>query len=384
MLPLLLTILFGLMPQSGVVTHTAMLEPAQRTLDLIYNMDFDAALRAAQHLIDLAPAHPAGYFYRAATYWQRRLITYDPQQRAMLLTQFQESTQRARDLAQHLPEAQAAEAAFYLGAVYGMQARMHFVEQQYIRALLAAKQGSTYLQQCVAHAPNWYDAYAGLGTYQYVLSRVPGVWRSLVQQLIGIAGDRDKGLQALEQARTAGRLSVPEAGSSLAKIYMLPGEEQYDKAYVLLESLVQRYPHNSDYRYRLALVCAQLGLWERARQASQHLMADITQGKPYAPQEWLPLLHYRLAETYVFQRQPQAAAVLLRALQTQELHPTLRAWVELRLGNVHDLRGERQAAQAWYQGVQGDEQAEARAHVYRATPFVPAQIDLKPLEQAVI
>ena len=302
----------------------------------------------------------------------------------MLLTPFQESTQRARAMAEHLPEAQASEAAFYLGAVYGMQARMHFVEQQYIRALLAAKQGSTYLQQCVARAPDWYDAYAGLGTYQYVLSRVPAVWRSLVQQLIGIAGDHDKGLQALEQARTAGRLSVPEAGSLLAKIYVLPGEEQYDKAYVLLENLVQRYPHNSDYRYRLALVCAQLGRWERAHQVSQHLIADITQGKAYAPQEWLPLLHYRLAETYVFQRQPQAAAVLLRALQMQALSPALRAWVELRLGNVHDLQGERQAAQTWYQGVQGDEQAEARAHAYMATPFVPAQIDLKPLEQAVI
>src|SRR5215510_14642337 len=384
MLPLLLTVLFGLILQSGVVTHTAILEPAQHTLNLIYNMEFDEALRAAQRLIDLAPAHPAGYFYRAATYWQWRLITYDPHQRAMLLTQFLESTQRARDMAQRLPDAQAAEAAFYLGAVYGMQARMHFVEQQYIRALLAAKQGSSYLQQCVGQAPNWYDAYAGLGTYQYVLSRVPGVWRGIVQQLIGIAGDRDKGLQALEQARTAGRLSVPEAGSLLAKIYVLPGEEQYDKAYVLLEQLVQRYPNNSDYRYRLALVCAQLRLWERARQVNQSLIADVEQGKPYHPQEWLPLFHYRVAETYVFQRQSQAAAALLRTLQTQALSPALRAWVELRLGNVHDLRGERQAAQAWYQGVRGDEQAEARAHAYMTKPFSPVQMDLKPLEQVII
>jgi hypothetical protein len=165
---------------------------------------------------------------------------------------------------------------------------------------------------------------------------------------------------------------------------VLPGEEQYDKAYVLLENLVQRYPHNSDYRYRLALVCTQLGLWERTRHVTQELIADVAQGKPYAPPEWLPLLHYRLAEAYIFQRQPQAAAGLLRTLQMQELSPTLRAWVALRLGNVHDLQGERQAAQAWYQGVQGDEQAEARAHAYMAAPFVPAQIDLKPLEQAVI
>ena len=384
MLGLLLTALLGLVPQQRVVLHAAMLEQEQRTLDLIYNMEFDAALRAAQHLIDLAPAHPAGYFYRAATYWQRRLIAPDPHQRAILLSHFQESTQRARTMAESLPDAQAAEAAFYLGAVYGMQARMHFVEQQYIRALLAARQGSAYLQQCVARAPDWYDAYAGLGTYQYVLSRVPGVWRSLVQQLIGISGDRDKGLQALEQARTAGRLAVPEAGSLLAKIYVLPGEEQYDKAYGILAHLVQRYPHNSDYRYRLALVCAHLGLWECARQISQQLLDDIAQDKPYTPQQWRPLLHYRLAETYVFQRQPQVAAEILRALRTQELNPALRAWVELRLGNVYDLQGERRAAQAWYQGVHGDEHAKARAHAYMARPFMPAQIDLKPLEQAVI
>src|SRR5437764_7234424 len=99
----------------------------------------------------------------------------------------------------------------------------------------------------------------------------------------------------------------------------------------------------------------------------QHLIGDSTQGKPYAPQEWLPLLHYRLAETYVFQHQPQAAARLLRALQRQELSPTLRVWVELRLGNVHDLQGERQAAQARYQGVHGGEPAQTGAATYRAT-----------------
>src|SRR2546430_16505765 len=115
MLPLLLAILLGLVPQHRVVTHTAMLEPAQRTLDLIYNMEFDEALRAAQHLIDLAPTHPAGYFYRAATYWQWRLMTPDPHHRATLLTQFQQAPQHARELAEHLPAAQPAAPAFYLG-----------------------------------------------------------------------------------------------------------------------------------------------------------------------------------------------------------------------------------------------------------------------------
>src|SRR5262245_11053260 len=385
MLPLLLTIVLGMAPQSGVVAHAALLEQSQRTLDLIYNMQFDEALHAAQGLVDLAPAHPVGYFCRAAVYWQWRLIALDAQQRARLLRQFQEATQRTRAVAEQLPAAQATEAAFYLGAVYGMQARMHFVEKQYIRALLAAKQGSSYLQQCVARAPDWYDAYAGLGTYSYVLSRVPGVWRGIVQQIVGIAGNRDRGLQWLEQARTRGRLSVPEAVSLLAKIYTLPDEQQYDKAYGLLEYLVQRYPNNLDYRYRLAVVCTAMGLWERAHQVNRGLVVDIEHDKPYHTRQWLPLLHYRVAETYVLQReQLQEAVGLLRALQTQDLSPPLRAWVELRLGNVHDLRGERQAAQAWYKGVRGDEIAEALAQACMTIPFTPAQMVLKPLEQAAI
>ena len=128
---------------------------------------------------------------------------------------------------------------------------------------------------------------------------------------------------------------------------MLPGEEQYDKAYVLLETWCSAIR---------TIVTTAIGWpwsvpsWDcgSARATSAISLADSAQGKPYAPPEWLPLLHYRVAETYVLQRQPQAA-VLLRALQMQELSPTLRAWVELRLGNVHDLQGERQAAQAWYQ-----------------------------------
>ena len=385
MLPLLLVMWLGMVPQSGVVTQTALLEPAQRTLDLIYNMQFDEALHAAQGLIDLAPAHPLGYFCRAAVYWQWRLLALDAPQRALLLTQFQQATQRAREVAAQLPAAQATEAAFYLGAVYGMQARMHVVEKQYIRAFLAAKQGSNYLQQCVGRAPDWYDAYAGLGIYSYALSRVPSFLRGIAQQLIGIAGDREKGLQALEQARTHGRLSAPEAASLLAKIYTLPDERQYDKAYALLEHLVQRYPNNVDYRYRLAIVCASLGLWERARQVNRGLVGDIEHDKPYPARQWLPLLHYRVAETYVLQReQLQEAVGLLRALQTQDLSPALRAWVELRLGNVHDLQGERQAAQAWYKGVKGDEIAEALAQAYMAIPFTLAQMALKPLEQAAI
>ncbi len=384
MMPFLLVLLVGLLPYGAMATHTTLLEPARHTLDLIYNMEFDAALEESQRLIERAPAHPAGYFYRAATYWQWRLIATAPQQRAAFLAHFDTATQQAQERAARLPDTQAAEAAFYLGAVYGMQARMHFVEQHYLRALHAAYQGSQYLQRCVARDPAWHDAYAGLGTYHYVLARVPSLWRGIVEQVIGLAGDRDKGLQALEQARSAGGLASAEAASLLAKIYALPVEKQYDKAQALLAPLVQRYPNNSDYRYRLGVVCAGQAQWVCAMEMQQYLIAEVQQGKAYHPPEGLPRFRYRLAEAYVFQRDTAAARALLADLRAQELPPDLHAWVELRLGNLHDLHGERQAAQAWYQGVQGNKEAEAQAKLYMQRPFTPTPEGLKPLEHAVI
>ena len=53
-------------------------------------------------------------------------------------------------------------------------------------------------------------------------------------------------------------------------------------------------------------------------------------------------------------------------------------------GAAADLQGERQAAQAWYKGVKGDEIAAALAQAYMAIPFTLAQMALKPLEQAAI
>lgn len=41
MLAFLLAVVLGILPQSGVVTSAALLEPAQHALDLIYNMEFE-------------------------------------------------------------------------------------------------------------------------------------------------------------------------------------------------------------------------------------------------------------------------------------------------------------------------------------------------------
>ena len=376
-----LTVWLSTAPQSTVTAATVM-EQAQHTLGLIYDMQFTEALQAAQGLVEVAPQHPIGYFYRAATYWQWRLILYDTTRRSVFLEHFLEASQRAVQAAEGLLATQETEASFYLGATYGMQARTYFVERDYLKALRTARQAAHYLQRCVNGDSPWYDAYAGLGTYHYVLARVPWVWRLIVQQIVGIKGDRARGLQELERARTHGRLSVPEAASLLAKIYGLPDERQYQQAYALLEPLVQRYPHNFDYRYRLALLCQSLGLWERALQLYQSLITDLTRGAPYYDRQWLPLLQYRVAETHILQGHHAIAAPLLEKLLLEQ-DAVLLPWVKLRLGNVYDLRRQRQAAQMWYNEVEQEPVARELAARYDRRPFVAGPGTLKPPEYTI-
>jgi TolA-binding protein len=94
-------------------------------------------------------------------------------------------------------------------------------------------------------------------------------------------------------------------------------------------------------------------------------------------------LRYRLAETSVLQGNHQTAATILTALQQQDVDTALRAWVTLRLGNVHDLRGEHQAAQALYSQVQADTPARQLARRYLSHPFKPGRAKLKRPEETI-
>lgn len=383
MVVLLAVALALLFSQAEAALPLAINDQARHTVDLIYNMEFDAALQAAQEISQVVPHHPAGYFYRAATYWQWRLIVHNPSQRTELLTQFNASMQQAIDIAEQLPPSQEAEAALYLGAAYGMQARMYVVEKHYFKAMRVAKKGGAYLQHCVNLDPTLYDAQLGLGLYHYAIAQAPALVRGVVQWLVGLKGDRVKGLQELEQARTQSLLASPEATSVLATLYASSHEKQYDKAYRLLQQLVQNYPNNFDYRFRLLFVSARLGYWEQARQLSRDLMADVEQEKPYTLRQWLPLLSYRIAETYVMQGNATAARPLLYQLQSQDIEAPLRAWVTLRLGNTDDLRSNHQTAQKAYQRVEGDESAQQLADQYTTTPFDLTQTEVKPPDQVI-
>jgi tetratricopeptide (TPR) repeat protein len=380
---LLLAVLSTPPLQVGVTTPPPLRQQAHRTLDLIYNTEFDAALRAAQQVISMAPEHPAGYFYQAATYWLWLLAAPDKAQGRELLRQLDAATRHTIRVAKQLTHAQPAEAAFYLGAAYGMQARMYAIDKHYFKALGAAKKGGAHLQRCVDLAPTWYDAYYGLGLYHYYLARVPAVLRGVVQLFIGMQGDRTKGLQELEQARSHGVLAASAAASALARIYVLPSEKQYQRAYAILQELTQRYPNNFDYRIRLMYVSALTERWQQARQVSRAVEADVRQGKPYYSRQWLPLLHYRTAETYVLQGEHATALPLLRRLETQEVEADLRAWIVLRLGNVYDLRGEREMARVYYEQVAGDDTARELAAQYLRRPFPHGTTDVKPLDKAM-
>lgn len=347
-------------------------------------MEFDAALQAAQIVIDMAPDSPAGYYYRAAIHWQWRLVARDPQQRAALLQRLQEDMRRTLDVAQKLPAARAAEAAFYLGAAYGTQARVSVVEKQYFKALGAAKKGGAYLQRCVELDPTWHDAYLGLGVYHYFLARVPGFVRGLAQWLVGLEGNRDRGLQELEHSYTHGLLTRPEAASVLARIYASSAEKQYEKARQLLAALAQQYPQNIDYRYRLLLVLAQQEDWPQAVYTGRALETDLAQGKLAYAFQWLPLIRYRLAEMYVLQGEADTAWPILHTLQVAPYDATLHPWVYVRLGNVADLRGNHDAAREFYQRVTEPDDARELAAQYSTSPFGRgSRAPLKPPEKMI-
>ena len=96
----------------------------------------------------------------------------------------------------------------------------------------------------------FYDAYLGLGLFDYAMSFVPDFLRWAVN-LTGLTSDKDRGLRYIKRAFNKGNDKV-DAAFHLSKIYT-DYLADYDSAYVYLDFLMNKYPNNTLFNYQYAV-----------------------------------------------------------------------------------------------------------------------------------
>lgn len=381
----------GQEPSQGasIEERTAFFDKLRRqAFDAFYNLDYDTSSRLFKQIMELMPEHPAGYLYMATQVWvgqlnrTRRLQTgiyssssfyskspekVDPE----VDRQFQEYVQKAIEKAQarlHQNE-QDVEARYFLGAAYAILAAYQgTAARQFYAALKNGSRAVSEHRKVIEQDPQFADAYLTVGIYDYIVGSLP-LWVKVIAALGGIRGSKERGIQELRQVVEQGKYASDDARVLLIAIYAREGEHQ--KALDLISELANRYPHNHFFPLEAANVLLKMG----RRQEGFNAFEALLQNESF--REVHDLIHFQYAQSLWTHGYAVAALHHYRQiLRLPQASPPLVSLAHLRIGQLLDLRGERQAAIAEYQIVLSQDNvfdSHEQARRYLNKPFTGSE-----------
>jgi tetratricopeptide (TPR) repeat protein len=155
--------------------------PLSRGIALVYSDRFEESLALFDSLQKAHPDHPGPHFYKAAAHqtWMR----------SYRFNGFQ------KELEQNVEEAITKGAKllrttndpwllFYMGGAYGYRAFYKFRNYHWLDAYQDSRKSLNYIQTGLQKQPKLYDAYLGLGSYDY-WSTAKSIFRELLKRLEG-------------------------------------------------------------------------------------------------------------------------------------------------------------------------------------------------------
>lgn len=221
----------------------AVLERLTEAQDLALDLRYDDAEAMIRAVMPLAPEHPLCGVFLVATLLSRIQDGFKSGAKEVPPSFFRE--------ADHLvDEIQKQREAFpdspyprvYLGAAYGMRGLAKLYAGNYLASYLDGKRGAGLLKEAVAMDPKLYNAYMGLGQFEYYCGTLAGV----LQFLLALPGDPDKGLAMLKTCEDKGTYAAWPCKAY--RIRLMTGQRHdYAGAEPELAALAARYPNNYDF-----------------------------------------------------------------------------------------------------------------------------------------
>jgi len=338
--------------------------PVQRGFDHFYNLEFDLAIAAFEQAIKAQPAVADLYNHLAQSILYREMLRAGALESELVSggnaflrrekmnpsaedqKRFDEAVARAMELAQEDLKADAKDAGalYALGISHGLRANYNFlVRKSWMDALRDATQARKLHNRISDIDPENVDAKLVQGTHDYIVGNLPWHYK-ILGFLVGFRGSREEGIRTLELVAARGKRTRDDAAILLAVVYRR--EREFGKAIELLERLVPKYPRNYLLRLELAQMHSDNGDGGAALKAIaevEKLKKAATPGFARLPME--KILYYRGTVEFWYRDYEAAITDLRRAAgRADELDPNTGVMAWMRLGQAHDLRGEREKA----------------------------------------
>jgi len=235
-------------------------------------------------------------------------------------------------------------ALYALVVAHGLRSNYLFlVEKAWFDSLREATEARKADDKLLAIDPDLVDAHLAAGMSKYIVGCLP-VYLRVLGKLRGFEGDKEEGIRQLEWVAKAGTMDRYDACILLAAIYRR--EHRPKQAIALLSELVNVFPRNYLFRFEQVQMYSDLGDKRSALQVLaqiENLRRTGASGYANLPQE---RIQYAKANLLFWYGDLDPALSDLKQVTQKagelDLSTAVMAW--LRLGQVYDLKGDRERA----------------------------------------
>ena len=187
-------------------------------LDKIYNFNSEDGFKAFNTIIKKSPDDPRGYHYKSIIF----LWYYLGNLQETNLDSFTYFSDKSLELANlKLAQKTTAELKYLIGSIYYNKSIAEARSGNYLQALWTSNQMKSNLEEAVKLKPDLYDAFLGLGLYNFALSQIPSTleWAA---NLVGITADKELGLTYVNKTVQKGKFSKIDAQYYFCLLYTSP------------------------------------------------------------------------------------------------------------------------------------------------------------------
>ena len=263
-------------------------------------------------------------------------------------------------------------ALYALGISYGLRSNYYWVVKKAWHDSLKDATAARRLHNRVSELePNNVDARLVQGLDDYIVGSLPWGWRML-GFLVGIHGDRERGIRTVQEVARNGTLNRVEAEVFLGALYRR--ENRPRQAIPLVTDLIQRFPRNFLLRLELSQMYSMAGDKTHALEAAEEvaqLKARHAPGYDRVPWEKIYFQEGTIEFWYNdLDRALENMKKVAAASEEVDLNTGVSAY--LRMGQIYDMTHRREEAlEAYRKAIRYAPQAEAaeESRKYLSTPY---------------
>ncbi|MBI4677313.1 MAG: hypothetical protein HY748_06995 [Elusimicrobia bacterium] len=230
----------------------------------LYDIEYEASRADFRRLIEAEPDNPLGYLFESAQIWWQSSAEYGlfkgtPTLQGLFEDDVENAIKKSKNLLKSKDKAVATDGHFVMGMALGTKGMWKILRWHWLDACFEGKKALGHLKATVKADPEYYDAYLGLGVFDYQAAHLPAVVKP-VAIFCGARGNEKRGLERMRLAMEKGRYLSRQAAQYMASVYIID-QQDYARALTLIHGLRADYPESPYFKYLEAVIKFRLGDW---------------------------------------------------------------------------------------------------------------------------